>query len=130
VVYAGDNAVDLDGSFRHLGPPPHPVTYHVQSSAAGSVVNSGFGALNLYMDGPGTLKAGRAKNSTQPIYLEIEPKGSGSVEIANPWRRTLDVCYLNGATIASQGAVGRDYVLHLTNAGTVQFDEVGSVNCS
>jgi len=130
VVYAGDNKVDIGGSGRGRGPAPEPVTYLVQSSASGSVVDSGFGRLNVYLDGSGTVKVSRANRSAQPIYLEIDSNSSGSVEISNPWRRTVDVCHLNGATIARQGALGSNYVVRLTNGGTVQFDRTSSVRCS
>lgn len=121
VVYAGVNKVSIAGNTRSKGPTISQITYHVQSSVVGSAVNGQFGPVKVVLDGSGVVKASRANNSAQPITIDVAG-GSGSVEVAQSWRPTVDACHLNGAAIASQGAVGANYVIHLSTGGTLQFD--------
>jgi hypothetical protein len=128
-LYAGIDQVSLTGNGLALGPAPLPVVWHIEGSAAGSSINALFSPQSIFLDGPGTALIKRANKSTQPTQLEMDVNGSGSVEVTAPWRN-IDACVLNGVSITSQGAVGSNYVIHVSSGGTAQFDRMKAVSCS
>ena len=131
VIYPGDNSFTVNGPGRTSGPPALPVTAHVQAAASGSTVNSSFGALNLYLDGPGTLKANSSNTATQPTYIEVDAAGSGFLELQRGWLPSRDSCLIaTGVTTVSAGRVGSNFVMTFSNGGTVQFDGATTVSCS
>ena len=126
VVYAGVDDVSVHGGNRRKGPPLGPITLHVQSAAAGTVIG-GWAALNAYLDGPGTAKVSRTANSTTPTHLEIDTGGSGSIEVTQGWRPAVDSCKLgSGVTVTSAGTISGGYAIHFSTGGTVQIDGVAT----
>ena len=125
-VYAGVDKVTLSGSGRSLGPPPVPLVYHVQSSAAGSTISSNTAAFSIYLDGHGVVTAGRLNNQNQSDYLEVDPGGSGTVTIQQPWR-TIDKCGLGGGVTQTSSIVaGGTTTLGFSTGGKAVFQGTAS----
>lgn len=122
LIYPGIDEITVGGSARQSGPPDVPISVHVQSAAAGSSVNGGFGALSLYLDGPGTLKANTANTDAQPIYVEVDANGTGSLEVQQ-WHANDIAASAIGQPL-SQTNVGANEIAVFSNGGTVQFDGV------
>jgi hypothetical protein len=64
---------------------------------------------------------GTTVNSLPANTVEMVSGSTGTVEFKN-WRHGTDVCKLSRVTITSQGAAGPNYVVHLSNGGTVKLD--------
>lgn len=127
VIYPGNNKFTTAGGTRSLGPPASPITYHVQASLAGTAIGAAFGAFNVYLDGPGVAAVQRANAQNQSDYVEIDPGGSGTVTIQQPWRAALDKCGLGGGVTQTGSIVaGGTTTLSFSTGGKAVFQGTAS----